>query len=231
MLSSIPSSPRTYAILIDGGFLRAQLNKGFMEMKDVRDLIEAIKKHELFEDKLLYRAFYYDGVPLKHRKVNPLNVDKSPANDNSYYRSEALFQELRELNFVAVRLGTSVERGWNISTDKLKKAKKDKAVETVVSAKDISPNIQQKGVDMRIGLDIASISLKRYADAIVLVSGDSDFSPALKFARTEGRHAILFTLGYRRVKEELRSAADVCVGSSLSDLLQGVRNIKNQKSP
>ncbi|MCY3544387.1 MAG: NYN domain-containing protein [Chloroflexi bacterium] len=33
---------------------------------------------------------------------------------------------------------------------------------------------------MRIGLDIASITLKRQADTIVLVSGDSDFVPAAK---------------------------------------------------
>ena len=39
---------------------------------------------------------------------------------------------------------------------------------------------------MRIGLDIASITLKRHADVIVLVSGDSDFVPAAILARREG---------------------------------------------
>ena len=51
--------------------------------------------------------------------------------------------------------------------------------------------LRQKGVDMRIGLDIASITLKRQADAIILVAGDSDFVPAAKLARREGMEFIL----------------------------------------
>ena len=49
----------------------------------------------------------------------------------------------------------------------------------------------QKGVDMKIGLDIASLSYKKLVDQIVLISGDSDFVPAAKLARLEG---IDFTL-------------------------------------
>ena len=44
----------------------------------------------------------------------------------------------------------------------------------------------QKGVDMRIGLDIASMAFKRQVDQIVLIAGDSDFVPAAKLARREG---------------------------------------------
>ena len=56
---------------------------------------------------------------------------------------------------------------------------------------DISPTFKQKGVDMRIGLDIASIAFKKQADRIVLVSGDSDFVPAAKLARREGIEFVL----------------------------------------
>jgi uncharacterized LabA/DUF88 family protein len=52
-------------------------------------------------------------------------------------------------------------------------------------------DLRQKGVDMRIGLDIASLALKRLADTIVLVAGDSDFVPAAKLARREGLQFIL----------------------------------------
>ncbi len=44
---------------------------------------------------------------------------------------------------------------------------------------------------MRIGLDIASIALKRQATIIVLVSGDADFVPAAKLARREGIQFVL----------------------------------------
>ena len=48
-----------------------------------------------------------------------------------------------------------------------------------------------QGVDMRIGLDIASLTLRRQADTIVLVSGDSDFVSAAKLARREGVRFVL----------------------------------------
>ena len=72
---------------------------------------------------------------------------------------------------------------------------------------DIQPHevrlgLRQKGVDMRIGLDIASITLKRQADTIVLVAGDSDFVPAAKLARREGMEFILDPM-WQRVNADL----------------------------
>ena len=49
---------------------------------------------------------------------------------------------------------------------------------------------------MRVGLDIASLTLKKQVDVIVLVTGDSDFVPAMKFARCEGAQLFLVTLGH-----------------------------------
>jgi uncharacterized LabA/DUF88 family protein len=46
------------------------------------------------------------------------------------------------------------------------------------------------GCDMKIGLDIAWIALKKVADILVLVTGDSDFVPVMKFARKEGMRSI-----------------------------------------
>jgi len=52
-------------------------------------------------------------------------------------------------------------------------------------------SVQQKGVDMRIGLDIASLAYKKQVDQIILIAGDSDFVPAAKLARREGIDFIL----------------------------------------
>lgn len=49
----------------------------------------------------------------------------------------------------------------------------------------------KKRVDMKIGLNIASITLKKQVDQIILISGDSDFVPAAKLARREGMDFIL----------------------------------------
>lgn len=72
------------------------------------------------------------------------------------------------------------------------------------------PDIWQKGVDIRIGLDIASIALKRFAEILVLVTGDSDLVPAMKFARKEGVRVYLDCMGHA-VKRELRAHADFCL--------------------
>lgn len=48
---------------------------------------------------------------------------------------------------------------------------------------------------MKIGLDIATFSYKRLVDQIVLISGDNDFVPAAKLARTEGIDFILDPIG------------------------------------
>ena len=60
---------------------------------------------------------------------------------------------------------------------------------------------------MRIGLDIASMTLKRQVDTLVLVTGDSDFAPAAKLARREGVEFLLDPL-WQQVSDELSEHAD-----------------------
>ncbi|WP_425534796.1 NYN domain-containing protein [Xanthomonas oryzae] len=56
---------------------------------------------------------------------------------------------------------------------------------------DFLPAVRQKGVDMRIGIDISSLALKHQVDQIVLFAGDADFVPAAKLARREGIDFVL----------------------------------------
>ena len=69
-----------------------------------------------------------------------------------------------------------------------------------IEAKDLQPDdvhleLRQKGIDMKIGVDIASLAIKRFVDRIILISGDSDFVPAAKLARREGIDFILDPMG------------------------------------
>lgn len=61
---------------------------------------------------------------------------------------------------------------------------------------------QQKGVDMRIGIDIASMTYKKQVDQIILIAGDSDFVPAAKMARREGIDFILDPM-WADIKDDL----------------------------
>lgn len=63
---------------------------------------------------------------------------------------------------------------------------------------------------MRLGLDIASLTLKGRVGTIVLVAGDSDFVPAMKFARREGAQVWLVTLGHS-VRPEMLEHSDLLI--------------------
>lgn len=72
---------------------------------------------------------------------------------------------------------------------------------------DLRLGLRQKGVDMRIGLDISTLTLKKQVDTVVLVTGDSDFVPAAKLARREGIEFLLDPL-WQSVRDDLHEHVD-----------------------
>ena len=99
------------------------------------------------------------------------------------------------------------EKGWNLKEERLKALLNgESSIADLVDA-DFELGLRQKGVDMRIGLDIASLSLKQQVSKIVLVSGDSDFVPAAKMARREGIEFILDHM-WLNVSDELFEHVD-----------------------
>ena len=76
-----------------------------------------------------------------------------------------------------------------------------------LSADDLRLSLRQKGVDMRIGIDITTLTLKKQVDTIILVTGDSDFVPAAKVARREGVEFLLDPL-WQQVNNDLHEHVD-----------------------
>lgn len=69
---------------------------------------------------------------------------------------------------------------------------------------DFYPDFEQKGVDMRIGIDMAHISSGRSVDLIALATNDTDCIPAMKHARRCGLQVALIVVpGYTPVPELL----------------------------
>ncbi len=89
-----------------------------------------------------------------------------------------------------------------LSHDEIAEFKELAAAWPNLEERDVSLGLRQKGVDMRIGLDIASITLKKQADTIVLATGDSDFAPAAKLARREGVEFILDPM-WHKISDDL----------------------------
>lgn len=72
---------------------------------------------------------------------------------------------------------------------------------------DVRLTLRQKGVDMRIGIDITTLTLKKQVDTIILVTGDSDFVPAAKVARREGVEFLLDSL-WQQINDDLHEHVD-----------------------
>jgi uncharacterized LabA/DUF88 family protein len=196
------------AILIDGGFLLKRMPTVCRNVdprspeevdRAIGELVRSHLKHMhrryggATPDALLYRAFYYDALPYQkrgHTAVSKRSVDYAKS-DEARFRV-ALFDRLRRRSAFAVRLGeVRRERAWvmkEAAQDALLRG--DRAVSDLTDD-DFAPGFRQKAVDMRLALDIASITLKRQAQVILLVTGDSDFVPAAKLARREGVRIIL----------------------------------------
>lgn len=197
-------------ILLDGGFVKKKLqekNRTFPTTADVIGLCQEIMAEDRLEDTVLFRAYYYDAPPLSGSATNP--VDGSSVNFSgtpAEKRNRALIDSLELEPDFAVRRGHLIRTGWKLGRIALSKIRKGPA--KPIEARDLVPDISQKGVDIRIGLDIASLALKRVADHVVLVTGDSDFVPAMKMARKEGMKVYLKTMGHG-VRRELKAHADL----------------------
>jgi len=61
--------------------------------------------------------------------------------------------------------------------------------------------------------------LERIAERIILVTGDSDFIPAMKFARRNGIQVMLSTLGHG-VKDELKDHSDFLIEEGLKEIMK-----------
>jgi uncharacterized LabA/DUF88 family protein len=203
-----------YAILIDGGFVKRQLRttNGPMNSVSIKELINSFCKLEVLRFMKLHRVYYYDSVPLDTSHQKPLGGELIEFG-NSPIASQArkLFEELQLIPFVALRLGELSFNGWKI---KNKKILNKELLSVEISNDDLKPNITQKGVDMRIGMDMAALTLKKQVDAIILVSADSDFVPAMKFVRREGAQVFIAPLG-RKVKTSMIEHSDMVLNISL----------------
>lgn len=196
------------AILVDGGYYRkkAFAALGDKTAKERADELYSYCKRHLTEKKNsiekfrhdLYRIFYYDCPPSSKKVYHPLlkrTVDLSKT--SIYDWTNAFFEELSQKRKVALRLGTlsDTQAHYSLKKDVIKKLMRNDMTLSDLSESDFVLNVEQKGVDMKIGLDIASLAYKRQVEQIVLIAGDSDFVPASKLARREGIDFILDPLG------------------------------------
>ena len=203
----------TYAILLDGGFVTRKLRETLDKFPTADDIerfcIEEIMKHAAVQRLNLLRIYFYDAPPSQDRLTNPISKETVSFARTQRFKQMTLLLNALELrpNF-ALRMGDTAVHGWTLGKGALQDIKRETRP---LTASDLVPDIEQKGVDLRIGLDIARLALRELVGVLVVVTGDSDFIPAFKFARREGVRVYLHHMGHN-VNRQLKVHTDLILG-------------------
>ena len=176
------------AVFIDGGHLRVLVRQAGNRYDP--DYIEAVAHACVAGDETLLRVLYYDCAP--YRGNPKLPVSGEPA---AFQGSDDWLKVLAAKPQFAVRLGTLKFRGFE--------PRRVPIASAALSDEDFKPRFEQKGVDMRLGLDIASYAADRSIDRIILITGDTDCLPVMKLARTSGLQVVLVQFPKQRLAREL----------------------------
>ncbi|MHA1491728.1 MAG: NYN domain-containing protein [Promethearchaeota archaeon] len=171
------------AVIVDGGFVRKTFQKYFKNSNvPTANQIVELSNRILKDDEELFRIYYYDCPPFEKDLKKP--ISKDIFKDEMFINSGKVFiSTLKKREHLAYRRGELKFGGWAIKNSKI-----DEIIETgrTINDDDFRPLLKQKRVDIKIGLDIAWLAIKRIVERIILIAGDSDFVPAMKLARIEG---------------------------------------------
>ncbi|CRL65635.1 MULTISPECIES: NYN domain-containing protein [Proteus] len=231
------------AVLVDASFFLKRLNffkrhyfpsePELTPKQIVQVLNSCIRRHINDGNKStyqhLYRVFYYDSPPLDIKVHYPLvnqgetkhrvlDFSKQP---ETIHRNEILAEVKKQRKF-ALRLGTiKHDKQWKLSDRALNDVLKGNRKFEELTNNDFYYSIRQKGVDIKLGVDITSIAQKKLVDKIVLFAGDSDFVPAAKLARTNGIDFVLDALR-NNIAPSLHEHIDGLVSYDLVAILKDI---------
>ncbi|MDX7953619.1 NYN domain-containing protein [Lichenihabitans sp. Uapishka_5] len=215
------------AVLVDGGFFLKRLRSIYpaTDPNDAKAVADVIHAHALRHKEQrtsagtetfdLHRIFFYDCPPLAKKMHFPVSKRGTDfAKSSTAVFRLALHEHLRSKRKVALRMGHLLEASeWRLKPGVLKDLLNKARAFDDLTDEDFAVETSQKGVDMRLGLDVASLAYKQQVDQVILIVGDSDFVPAAKLARREGLDVVLDRLG-------------APVHESLNEHIDGVRTFR-----
>lgn len=241
------------AVLVDGSFflkrLRYYKNYYFstqpeLTAKNTVAILQKIVSKHLYNDSNgkhynhLYRTFFYDSEPYAKKGHYPL---PAPGQQNpqaidfgrepiAIFRKE-LLEELKKQRKLALRLGTlKSTNDWVLKKGVLKQLLSGERDFNSLTNYDFSFDIRQKGVDIKLGIDIATLSYQKHVDKIILIAGDTDFVPAAKLARINGVEFVLDALR-NHIDASLHEHIDGLVNFDLVALLKEQLQAQPDKIP
>lgn len=193
-------------MLLDGGFVTKRLRHFLDGQYPSAQQILEFARRCLVEGEELFRIYYYDCPPFDGASVHPLSGEEIDfAQTPIHERLARLQHELSVSDDVAFRKGVLILNGWRLNRYRAKQiVKSGRALE----ADDFEPDLEQKRVDMKIGLDVAWLAIRAIVDEVILVAGDTDIIPAMDFARQQGVRVTLVPMENPYLADSMREHSD-----------------------
>ena len=135
-------------------------------------------------EETVVECYYYDCAPFGEIRPLPISGADRDFSAEVVYSVATKFQErMLDNSFFKFKKGYLSFNGWNIKDSVIVDLMR---CPRVLTDDDFVPHLSQKQVDMKIGLDIAKISLAKSVERILLITCDSDFIPIVDFAQSNG---------------------------------------------
>ena len=206
------------AILVDGPFFIRRIRQIFpssihYDAKVMADLVWRLSAAHLFErnqpKRHLFRIFFYDTPVFTQRVTLPVSrqsIDLSKSKEGQF---RAAFQrQLQRKRKLAVKLGEPMNvESWKLNEDAMADLLGKKITVDDLADEDFSPDSNPKGIELRMGVDLASLAYKRQVQQVVLLTGDGAFSSAAELLRHEGIDVVLDPM-WQNISEDLFSYID-----------------------
>ncbi len=183
------------AILIDGGCLRVGAKKA--RKSYTADYVERVALLSKQSDEEIFRVLYYDCAPFSGKIKLPISGSETVKS-----ASNSLLSDIAKKPLFATRTGILKFRGFELIH------KPGSIPSRSLTDKDFREKYEQKGVDMRIGLDMAIFASNKNVDRVALLSNDTDCIPAMKHVRRSGLQVTLITLPGKKPSPELLPHCD-----------------------
>ena len=168
-LQSQPSSTKISPVDVNSPVFVSGQRRVFCVYIDGGNFFHSLKKSGISEKDFDYRGFanWLCGKNAENVRYYVGQIKKE--NDNS--KSEELYKSQQQRFERLKKFGFHIVRGRLVK---------------------ISGKFMEKGVDVRIGIDIAIGAVKNYFDKAFVVSSDSDLAPAIGFATHETKKEIIY---------------------------------------
>lgn len=206
------------AILVDGPFFIRRIRQIFpsaihYDAKIMADLVWRLSAAHLFErnqpKRHLFRIFFYDTPVFTQRVTLPVSKQQIDLSKSKEGQFRAAFQrQLQRKRKLAVKLGEAREAdAWKLNDDAMADLLGKRISVDDLADEDFTPDSHPRGIELRMGVDLATLAYKRQVQQVVLLTGDGAFSSAAELLRHEGVDVVLDPM-WQNISEDLFSYID-----------------------